>query len=116
MRTKNTTKVIIPLFNQTYWLPIFTTFYYRNWRHKTPCEFKAPFYLEGVYDKVTSDSAYPGVYKYTNYIEAIEEHSGVYTVSCMVNDWDNFGQRNWVSIYYKSLNITFIRGRLIWLV
>ena len=112
MRRANTTDVVIPLFDEPYWLPIVTVFYHGSRDETTKCYFKTPFYTERVSDEAESSKSesYPLVYKYTNYIEALEENSGVYKVSCSGRNWDEFAQRNWNVELSKSLKISFIRG------
>lgn len=112
MRSTDTTEVIIPLFKEPYWLPIVTVFYHGSRSESTKCYFKTPFYTERITDEVepSVSESYPLVYKYTNYVEALEENSGVYTVSCSGMNWDDFGPRNWTIELSKSLKIKFIRG------
>ena len=111
MRRDSLTEVLVPVFGETYWLPIITTFYHGGATKGVKCYFKAPFHSERVADEA-KQSEYSLVYKYTNYIEALEENSGLYTVSCSGVGWDEFAPRTWSVELRKSLNITFFKGML----
>ena len=109
MKRHNMTDVLVPVFDETYWLPVVTTLYHGGAAEGIKCYFKGPFHVERVADEA-KQSTYPLVYVYTNYIQALEENSGVYTVSCSGADWDEFASRTWPVELRKSLNITFFKG------
>ncbi len=113
MRENGVTQVLVPVFENKYWLPIVTSFYHGHKFKNVKCYFKSSFDAERVKDNQKKIKyGYSLVYKYTNFVEALEESSGLYTVTCLGKNWDEFAPRNWTVKLSKSLNITFIKGKL----
>ena len=105
MRKNDVTQVFVPLFKDTYKLPI-NAIVFTPYSRKVQCQFQTPSYQEPDQDltkRQISDSEKlgPHTYKFTDYITSEKMNSGVYNVICLVQ------HERKVS---KTLNITFISG------
>lgn len=109
MRKDGITQVFVPLFKDTYKLPIYATLF-TPYKNTVQCYFQSPSdsYEDPEILKKQSDSKKldSHVYKFTDYVTSTKTNSGVYNVTCLVLPEDHMGSK-----ISKALNITFISGQ-----
>ena len=109
MRANGSTEVFVPLFRDTWELPLYAAFNTMLATDVPACWVKGP-HKTADWTKLNHTELIHQAYIFKHSVKAVARNSGEYVIKCSGKNWDEPSQTSRTVDITKSLKVTFIQG------